>query len=64
MNRDEIRAVYEAGPDAVIALVERLLAIVADQQTALTQLTARVAEVQPGAPSQVSVKVKGIAPRR
>src|SRR5215212_4083262 len=46
MTRDEIRAVYDAGPDAVIALVERLLGLVADQQAAITQLTARVAHLE------------------
>jgi transposase len=46
MTRDEIRAVYEAGPDAVIALVERLLVVVAEQQAAISQLTARVAQLE------------------
>jgi transposase len=42
MSREEIRAVYAAGPDAVIALVERLLGLLAEQQAQITALTARV----------------------
>jgi transposase/uncharacterized coiled-coil protein SlyX len=53
MTRAEIQAVYDAGPEAVIALVETLLATVArqqalieQQQAAITQLTARVAQLE------------------
>lgn len=42
MTRDEIRAVYDQGPDAVIDLVERLFAIIADQQAQIAALTQRV----------------------
>jgi transposase len=42
MTRAEIQAVYDAGPEAVIALVERLLATIAQQQVAIEALTARV----------------------
>jgi len=34
MTRAEIQAVYDAGPQAVIALVERLLATIVQQQAA------------------------------
>ncbi len=46
MTRDEVRAVYDAGPEAVIALVERLLGLIAEQQAAITQLTARVKQLE------------------
>jgi transposase len=53
MKRAEIQAVYDAGPKAVIALVETLLATVArqqvlieQQQAARTQLSARVAQLE------------------
>jgi transposase len=32
MTREEIRAVYDRGPEAVIALVEQLYAALAQQQ--------------------------------
>ena len=41
MTREEIRAVYDQGPEAVIALVERLYA-------ALAQLPGRVKELEDG----------------
>jgi transposase len=43
---EEIRAVYAAGPDAVVALVERLLGIIADQQVQITTLSERVAALE------------------
>jgi transposase len=46
MNRAEIQAVYDAGPEAVIALVERLLATIAQQQVAIEALTARVKQLE------------------
>lgn len=46
MNRDEIRAVYNAGPEAVIALVEQLYALIEPQQVQLATLTARVKELE------------------
>ena len=42
MNREEIQAVYDLGPDAVIALVEQLFAIIHEQQSQIAALTARV----------------------
>src|SRR6266567_8980308 len=46
MTRAEIQAVYDTGPEAVITLVERLLAIIAEQQVVITQLTARVQRLE------------------
>jgi transposase len=46
MNRDEIKAVYDQGPDAVIELVERLFAIIAEQQQQIAALTERVKELE------------------
>lgn len=53
MTRTEIEAVYDAGPAAVLALVETLLAtmvrqqvLIEQQQAALTQLTARVVQLE------------------
>lgn len=46
MNRDEIRAVYDQGPDAVIELVERLFAIIELQQQQIAALTERVKELE------------------
>ncbi len=42
LTRDEILAVYAAGPEAVVALVEQLLARLAQQEEQIAQLTARV----------------------
>jgi transposase len=46
MTRAEIQVVYEAGPEAVIGLVERLLAVIAEQQTTIVALTARVQRLE------------------
>src|SRR5829696_2923225 len=46
MTRDEILAVYHAGPEAVIALVEHLLALLAQQQATIDRLDARVRELE------------------
>ena len=46
MNRDEIRAVYKAGPEAVIELVERLYSLLEQQQVQIVTLTARVKELE------------------
>lgn len=46
MNRDEIRAVYDRGPEAVIELVEHLFAIIAQQQLQIASLTQRVSELE------------------
>jgi len=46
MNREEIKAVYEQGPEAVIALVEHLFAIIKQQQEETAKLTARVKELE------------------
>jgi transposase len=46
MTRAEIQAVYDAGPEAVIALVESLLATIAQQQAAIDALTARVQQLE------------------
>jgi transposase len=46
MTRDEIRAVYDQGPDAVIDLVERLFAIISDQQAQIAALSDRVRHLE------------------
>src|ERR1051325_11797838 len=53
MTRDEILTVYQAGPEAVIALVDHLLAVIAQQQHTINQqqqaierLDARVRELE------------------
>src|SRR5919109_4090785 len=46
MTREEIRAVYDQGPDAVIALVEQLYALIAQHQEQIAQLQARVKELE------------------
>ena len=46
MTRDEIRALYDQGPDAVIDLVERLFAIIKDQQAQITALSQRVRHLE------------------
>jgi len=46
MNRDEIKAVYDRGPEAVIDLVESLFAIIAQQQQQILSLTQRVNELE------------------
>ena len=42
LTREEILAVYAAGPEAVVALVEQLLARLAQQEQQIARLTARV----------------------
>lgn len=46
MKREEIKAIYDQGPEAVIDLVERLFAIIEKQQEQITSLTARVKELE------------------
>src|SRR5712692_942102 len=46
MTRNEILAVYYAGPAAVIALVEHLLAVVTQQQATITQQQATITQQQ------------------
>lgn len=46
MNREEIKAIYDQGPEAVIALVERLFEIIEPQQEQIAKLTARVKELE------------------
>jgi transposase len=46
MTRDEILAIYHAGPEAVLALVEHLLALLAQQQQTIDRLDARVRELE------------------
>jgi transposase len=46
MNRDEIKAVYDRGPEAVIDLVEQLFGIIREQQAQIADLTARVKELE------------------
>lgn len=46
MNRDEIKAVYDRGPEAVIDLVVHLFAIIHEQQVQIASLTARVSELE------------------
>lgn len=45
MNRDEIIAVYDRGPEAVIELVEHLFAIIAQQQQQIASLSQQVASL-------------------
>lgn len=45
-SREEIRAAYQQGEKAVIALVERLLARGAELEVQVQMLTARVAELE------------------
>jgi len=58
LTRDEIRTIYDAGPEAVISLVERLCEQIAQQQAQLAQLTERVAQLesQPAVNSRNSSK--------
>src|SRR5712691_884144 len=42
LTHEEIRAVYDQGPEAVIALVERLYALMDQQQAQIAELRARV----------------------
>jgi transposase len=46
MTREEIRAVYDQGPDAVIALVEQLYALITQQQEQIAPLQGRVKELE------------------
>ncbi|MBI3302729.1 MAG: IS66 family transposase, partial [Deltaproteobacteria bacterium] len=46
MTREEIRAVYDQGPEAVINLVARLGAVIEQQQAQIVALTARVKELE------------------
>lgn len=46
MNRDEIKALYHLGPDAVADLVEQLFSIIDLQQAQIASLTARVKELE------------------
>lgn len=46
MNRDEIKSVYDRGPEAVIELVERLFDTIAQQQLEIASLTQRVNELE------------------
>ena len=46
LSRDEILAIYQAGPDAMVALVEQLLATQATLEQQVTGLTARVTELE------------------
>lgn len=46
MNREEILAVYAAGPEAVVALVEQLLATVAELRQQVQGLSVQVAELE------------------
>jgi hypothetical protein len=60
MTRAEIQAVYDSGPEAVIALVERLLATISQQQAAIDALTARVKQLETLTPTRPLVFVPGI----
>ncbi|HJH31145.1 MAG TPA: hypothetical protein C5S50_02920 [Methanosarcinaceae archaeon] len=42
MEREEILAIYEAGPDAVINLIEQLLATIAKQEERIKSLEERI----------------------
>lgn len=46
LTREEIKAVYDQGPEAVIALVEQLYLAFAQQQEQIAQLQARVKELE------------------
>src|SRR5919109_3248745 len=46
MTREEIRAVYDQGPEAVIALVEQLYALIAQHQEQIAQLQGRGKELE------------------
>ena len=46
MTREEIRAVYDQGPEAVVALVEQVYALIAQQQEQIAQLQTRVKELE------------------
>lgn len=46
MTPDEIRQVYDAGPEAVLSLVTRLWDIIAQQTQQIVQLTERVAHLE------------------
>ena len=46
LSRDEIRAIYDAGPEAMVALVEQLLATQVAMEQQIKVLTARVAELE------------------
>jgi transposase len=46
MTREEIRAVYDQGPEAVIALFKQLYALIAQQQEQFVQLQGRVKELE------------------
>jgi len=46
LSRDEILAIYQAGPDAMVALVEQLLATQATLEQQVTGLTVRVTELE------------------
>ena len=43
---EEIRAIYDCGPEAVIALVQRLEAVIARQQEQIATLEARIKELE------------------
>ncbi len=46
MKREEIKAIYDLGPDAVIDLVERLFRLIEEQQLELATLKAQVKELE------------------
>jgi hypothetical protein len=46
MKREDILAVYAAGPDAGVALVERLLGELQGQMTHVAELTARIGRLE------------------
>jgi transposase len=45
-TREEIRAVYDQGPEALIALVESLCALIEQQQAQIAELRARVKDLE------------------
>jgi transposase len=46
MTREEIRAVYERGPEAVIALVEQLFLLITQQQEQIARQEEQIAQLQ------------------
>ena len=46
LSREEIRAIYDQGSEAIIGFVEKLLAIIPEQSKQIELLTARVQELE------------------
>jgi transposase len=46
MTREEIRTVYEQGPEAVVALVEQLFLLITQQQEQIARQEEQIAQLQ------------------